>query len=377
VIRSSLFRVSGLLLIVLTTPSLPAQRGGRGGADNVPTPSAAELIVHGSVALPDGVVPRRLVRVEKLCGGRVEATTYADSRGRFSFSLGLMESGPASFGQGTSSPTTSSISGTAAVAAAQSGGASGKVVTANDVKDCSVRASLTGYHPPSLALEPVVKNQNTSLGELSFRPLGKQENSLLSATDAAVPANAKKEYEKGLDDIARSKWKDGTSAIEKAASGYAKYATAWLSLGMLQEGQKETAAAFRSYAKAIAADENFAPAYVELADLEATSGQWDKVIEHTNKAIALDPDAFGRAYYLNAMANIRLNQYALARKSVAEGRVDPDHEYPDLTYIDGVLVMTGGDDQGARKRFESYVAMAPDGTNAAQARKLLSELAPK
>jgi tetratricopeptide (TPR) repeat protein len=200
----------------------------------------------------------------------------------------------------------------------------------------------------------------------------------MSVTDGDIPKNAKKDYEKGLDNVAKSKLQDAIGAMEKATSGYPKYATAWLSLGMLQSSQNDSGPALRSFAQAMAADDKFAPPYIESAVLEAASGQWAKVAEHTNKATSLDPDSFAGAYYLNAMANIRLDQADAARKSAAEGlRVDEDHEYPDLEYIDGILLMGKSDREGARKRFQSYLDIAPNGINAGNARELLKELPPQ
>jgi len=211
-----------------------------------------------------------------------------------------------------------------------------------------------------------------------LQPFGKQQAGLLSATEGDVPKNARKDYEKGLDDVAKAKVPDAIAAIQKAASGYPKFATAWLTLGMLQS-QNDAGAALRSYAQAMAADDKFAPPFIESARLEAASGEWAKVIEHTNKAISLEPDSFAGAYYLNAIANVRINQTDAARKSIAEGlRVDEDHEYSDLEYIDGILLMSKGDNAGARKQLESYLSLAPNGTNAGNARQLLTEIpAPK
>ena len=75
------------------------------------------------------------------------------------------------------------------------------------------------------------------------------------------------------------------------------------------------------------------------------------------------------------MANVRLNQTDAAQKSVAEGlRVDQDHAYPDLEYIDGILRMSKGDSNGARTQLQAYLALDPNGINAENARHLLTQL---
>ena len=114
----------GLLLV--TSASLLAQRGGRQSSNNIPTNYFSDLVVHGSVVMQGGTASERLVRIERLCGGRVEATTYADSKGRFSFDLGVVDRGSGNYGRNTATiPDT--------------------VLSAESTKDCSVRASLLGY----------------------------------------------------------------------------------------------------------------------------------------------------------------------------------------------------------------------------------------
>ena len=168
---------------------------------------------------------------------------------------------------------------------------------------------------------------------------------------------------------------DAIAAMEKAANEDAKFASAWFSLGMLQISQRDIAGALKSYAKAIVADDKFAPPYLDMATLEANSAQWDQVIEHTNKAIALDPDSFPRAYYLNAMANIRLQKIDAALTSASEGiRLDQDHHFPDLMYIRGMLLGNKGTQWAREQRSRAYLEIAPNGENAENARDQLKTL---
>ncbi len=143
---------------------------------------------------------------------------------------------------------------------------------------------------------------------------------------------------------------------------------------MLQNARNDIDAALDSYAQAIAADDKFAPAYVELAELQAETVYWSQAAESAGKAIALDPDAFPRAYYLAAVADGRLKLLDAAEKDVAAGlRVDPDHEIPELEYLDGVIRLSKGDVLSGRAQLESYLSHAPDGMYAADARQQLGE----
>ena len=91
----------------------------------------------------------------------------------------------------------------------------------------------------------------------------------MSATDTGVSKNAKKDYEKGLDLMAVKKWPEALAAMQKAASEDAKFATAWVTVGTLQVSLNDSVDALQSYTKAIAADDQFAESYIDLAVVES------------------------------------------------------------------------------------------------------------
>ena len=274
------FWVPGLVLFFLSTVTLTAQRGKGNVLNNPPSTDTTSFVAHGSVVLPDGIIPSRIVQLERVCGGRRVGAAYADSKGRYSFDLGFIfdPRKPAAGGE-----------------------------PAENFADCFIRASLEGYRAQTVPLGPAVKNGKPLLAEIVLQPVGKT-SAIMSATDAGVSKNAKKDYEKGLDLMAFKKWAEAMMAMQKAVSEDAKFATAWVSLGTLQASLNDNDGALQSYTKAIAADDKFAEPYIDLAVLETAAAQWDKVIENTEKVISFDPDAFPRAYYLNTMANIRLKK---------------------------------------------------------------------
>jgi tetratricopeptide (TPR) repeat protein len=332
-----------ILLLTLIPRFSHAQYGSHEHSDRIGRASTPvnSFVVYGSVVLPSGMAPLRLVEVQRICAGWPRESTYVDAKGRFSFDFGEYQKVAAS---------------------------------ASDLRACSIRVSLEGYHPQEIALDSFIKAGKENLGKLVLRPMGKQAPAVISATDVEVPKNSRNDYDEGLDAAAKTKWVAAIGGIAKAAAAYPKFATAWLSLGMLQVAQKGVAAALDSYTQAIAADNKFAPAYVELAALQVATGQWSQAAESAGKAIALDPDAFPRAYYLAAAAELRLNRSDAAEKDVAAGlRVDPDHEFPDLEYLDGIMRLGNGDALRGIAQLESYLSHAPDGMNAAGARQQLAK----
>jgi tetratricopeptide (TPR) repeat protein len=350
--RARLYSMVGLTVLLAGASVLTAQRKGNGGggSGNMPTAGASDFIVHGTVVLPDAVIPGRLVAVERTCAGRSGQVVFADSKGRFSFDLGVIDHG------GTLNQN------------------SGTFNNASDLRNCTIHASISGFRTQVVELESFIKSEKGNLGELMLQPIGKQTAAVLSVTDGDVPKNARKDYDAGLDAAAKSKWPEAVAAMEKAANAYPKYASAWLSLGILEAARTNTPAALRAYAKAMEADPKFAPPYLESAVLQSAAGDWSKAIEASGIAIGLDPDAFPRAYYVNAVSHVRMNDADDAEKRAEAGiRVDTAHEIPDLEYIEGILLLSKNDVKGARKQFESYLEHAPNGVNSANARQQLAE----
>ncbi|HYA19020.1 MAG TPA: tetratricopeptide repeat protein [Bryobacteraceae bacterium] len=343
---------TALLLLLLVPASLPAQRRGGGGGRGQ---AFSNLVLRGSVLLPDGVVPHRIVRVERICGGRTSGTAFTDSKGHYSFDLDILFD-----------PMTG-------VVRSQDPGATGKN-TAGVLAACSIRASMEGFRGNAIEIAPLVKARKTEAPPIQLEPVARDQNVILSITDASAGPAAKKDFDKGLDLVSQGKFHDAIKAMEKAASEEPKFATAWLSLGMLQVSQQDLPGAMKSYAKAIEADEHLAAPYIELAVLETEAPDWAKVAEHSSKAIALDPDSFPRAYYLNTMANIRLHKTAEALKSSTEGiSVDPDHAFPDLEYMQGMLLISTGDKTRGRAQLQSYLDLAPNGDNVDNAKAQLAK----
>lgn len=94
------------LLLLLTAPRAAAQKPGSptppraaptppnptpgGPFDPLNTTPTHSLIVYGSLTLPDGSPPAQLVVVERVCEGITQVGGFADSKGRFSFDLGVL-----------------------------------------------------------------------------------------------------------------------------------------------------------------------------------------------------------------------------------------------------------------------------------------------
>jgi tetratricopeptide (TPR) repeat protein len=330
--------------------------------ESITTYDVRSFIISGRVALPDGSPPSKLVLVERVCRGITQMGGFADSKGHFSFDLGVLNRDLA---KGSTIDYQSSHQ------------LAGNQIKPEDLISCEVRASLAGYRSDSLSLTSADKSPKQQLGTIVLMPLVNGDAALTSSNDGQVPKNARRAYEKGMDAAAEAKWSEAINSFEKATSLYPGYSTGWLSLGMLQGASNNTKAALVSFRHAMDADPNFVLPYLESAIVENTIREPEKVLEYASKAIQISPGSFPIAYLLNGWANLNLRRYDEAAKSVEEGiKLDKEHHYPDLEFVAGLALLGKGDPEGAEAQLKAYLALAPFGANAAQAQRRLSLLHP-
>lgn len=302
------------------------------------TPASTETVARGQVALADGSVPQGLVQIFMIGGGAEKFIAVADSKGRFSFNPGV-------------------LSGTSCA------------------KGCELRASVEGYRSETKPLADVNPTGSTKLGKMILQPLSPDTNGLASATSAQASKGAKKAYEKGLDEAAKQSWAEAKASLLKATSAYHDYSDAWLCLGMLQQSEGDRESALKSFTESARADGKFAAPFILMAALDSLKGDWQATVEHSQKALDLNPSAFPHAYELNALGNLNLKKADAVEKSATEGlKIDTEHRYPELEYMLGVALSAKHDAEGATKHLQAYIDQSPDGPNVAQAKKVLTEL---
>lgn len=319
------------------TPPTPT-RDPNGNLKAGDSSSPGEVLARGQVALADGAVPEMLVQIFAVCGGGQKFVAVADSKGRFSFNPGIL---------------------------------SDTQVT----KDCVLRATLEGYRSETKPLAGVKPDSSTKLGKMVLQPLSADTNGLTSLTGAAANKAAKKAYEKGLDEAAKRSWPEAKASLLKATSAFPDYSDAWLSLGILQQSEGDRDGAQKSFAESARADGKFAVPWIMIAALDALRGDWQATLEHSQKAIDLNPSAFPQAYELNALGNLNLKKADEAERSAAEGlKIDTERRYPELEYLLGIVLSAKHDLDGATKHLQAYIDQSPNGPNIGRAKMALGEL---
>jgi Tfp pilus assembly protein PilF len=316
----------------------PTTRDPNGNLKADETSSNIEVSVRGQVVLADGSVPEGLVGIFAVCGGGEKFIAVTDSKGRFTFNPGVL----------------SAMTGT---------------------KSCVLRPYLEGYRSDTRPLAGVKPDASTKLGKLVLQPVSSDTNGLTSQTGAQANKGARKAFDKGLDEAAKQAWPEAKAGLLKATSAYPGYSNAWLSLGMLQQSEGDRDGAQKSFAESARADGKFAVPLVLMAALDGLRGDWQAAVEHSQKAIDLNPSAFPHAYELNALGNLNLKNADATEKSASEGlKIDTERRYPELEYLLGVVLSAKKDLDGATKHLQAYLEQSPDGPNTARAKTALEEL---
>ena len=205
--------------------------------------------------------------------------------------------------------------------------------------------------------------------------LGPAEGLMVSMTSLAAPKDAQKAFQKGREALAKGKLEDARKSLEKATSLYPKYAAAWFELGRLQLAQGDRPAARASFEAAIRADSRFLLPYVGLAVLQVAAQEWPQVEETTARAIALDPYGSARMYFYSALAKYCQDDLEGAEKDAREAeRQDKKRDIAGVWELLGSILATRQDFAGAAEQFRTYLALAPQATNAADIRAQLDSM---
>ena len=328
------------------------------------------VFLSGKVMLDDGTPPPESVAIQRICMTNPHTETYTDTKGHFSFQVGqrLGVTTDASEDMGSRPPGMGSGMGNTSTM-----GNTGGFNRSTSLMGCSLRAQLAGYRSDTVDLTNHRELDNPDVGVIILHRMGNVQGMTISATSAMAPKDAKKAFEKALNDRKKDKWDDAEKELEKATEIYPKYAAAWYDLGLVQEHQKNDEAAKKSYAQALAADSKYVNPYNQLASIAVREQKWQDVKDSTDRLLSLDPVNFPEAWFYNAVANYNLKNYEAAEKSARAGlKVDTDHSRPQMNHLLAVLLADKQDYAGAAASLKTYLQLAPNGPDAELVKKQLA-----
>jgi tetratricopeptide (TPR) repeat protein len=301
----------------------------------------------GKVVMPDGTAPPSGVVIERVCNGAARPQAYTDSRGEFSFQVGQTQDMLPDASVERSSDRSLGGMGT--------GGSLTSSQPKNDAYACDLRANLAGYRSDVINLAGRRNLDDPNVGTLTLHSYAHFEGLTTSATSALAPKDARRAFEKGLEAIKKSKVDEAQDDFLKATGLYARYASAWLELGLVYEKRERFPDARDAYAKSIAADSKFVNPYERLYMLSFAEKNWEDVAKITNQVMHLNPYDFPGSLYYNAVANSQLGKLDIAEKSAREAVQLGATQNPKVHYILGVILAKKQDFKGAAESLKTYL----------------------
>ncbi len=207
-----------------------------------------------------------------------------------------------------------------------------------------------------------------------MKRLGANEGSTVSVTWMRAPAEARKEYERGEQQLARKKWAAAAARFTKAAELYPAFAPAWSELGEARAREGKAAEAERALERAIEADPKYLKPYEQMAGLLASLKLWKESAAVAERAFALKPVEFPRVYCYHAQASLALGRVEAAEKSAREAlEIDAQGRAPEAEYFLAEALAARGDRASAMVQMKHYLERDKRGAYAEAAKKRLAE----
>lgn len=327
------------------------QVGASFGNQDSPATSTDMLILSGKVALEDGSpVPTTVILIAD-CGSEVYHLGPANAQGDFSVRVSN-----GSFDRSTSIPSESGNFGF-------------------ELAICDLRADAPGFAGRKIPLAGLTGQSGVvRIGTLVLHPTTAAAGVMISAADAAVPDRARKELEKGQKEARKGKIAAAREMFEKLALHYPKFALAWIELGRLQAQQSEANAARYSFQEALSVDQKLVVPYVELSQLALRDRHWQELADTTDKLLEIAPTPYPEFWFFNAVGNYNVRKFDRAEKSLLRGlALDPQHRFPKMEYLMGLVLETKHDYSGAAERFGNYLQFVPNAEDSPMARRQLKD----
>ena len=380
--------IAGLLLFLTVMPSW-GQKGGGGSTGSRPSaPTGGStttvpgqqplgqspqmqtpLYVTGRVLLSDTGQPApEPVSVQLYCGMNLLQVIQTDLKGYFQFVLGAGPQGNANLSAADETPM--NMPGMPGGGYPGSMGAYGGF---GNLTGCELRVAVDGYLPATHILSGPPELTTMDVGTLRLTRIAGVQGSAISVTSMLVPGKARKEFEQGDKDARNNKFKSATEHLQKAVGEYDAYAAAWNELGGVYVSTHEPDKAREAFEKAMTADPKYIPPYLNLANLQLQTQEYENAVGTAGKALELNP-SIPLANYMQAVGNFKLNRLDDAEKSAQEVEKGPHQNLPQVYALLTDIFLMKSDYPNAAAQMRAYLKAWPKGPYAPEMKKRLDQI---
>ncbi len=200
----------------------------------------------------------------------------------------------------------------------------------------------------------------------------------VSVSELHVPKKASSELDKGMESYSKGELEKAAAHFEKAVGEYPRYARAYDMLGVVaikgpdpEVGRKK---AKDFFSKAIAADDSFWPAYVDLAKVNLQDQDYAGAETLLGKALAANP-SMADAMALLATVEFANKEYDKALADVQRTHALANHQqYAEIHAMAGKVLKMQNKNSAAAMEFQFFLMEKPDSPEAGNVRKALEQL---
>ena len=164
-----------------------------------------------------------------------------------------------------------------------------------DIPIGTYRLSVSGLHFSAFDAGTVAIDSSGSKEMEVTIDSGKRANQggmtpLVGVGELNVPSNARKEFDKANELIAKKDFEKAIQRLDKAIAIYPAYTEAYNNLAVVYSRLGDSKQENEALEKALSIDDHFAPAYVNLGRVDLRTGKFSEAEAALNKANSLDPN---------------------------------------------------------------------------------------
>jgi len=311
------------------------------------------------------------VTIQSVCGSQHRNVAHSGPNGDFGFQWGNTNGVFEDASENLRLPG-NLTSGSGGSSSATGSSASGSVY--DPLSNCDLRAELGGYTSTRVSLFNHSSFDGFDIGSIVLHRVNGDEGRTVSMLSLKAPKDAKKNFDKGAEQVKTKKLADAAVSFQKAVASYPQYADAWLSLGRVQSlmGAKEDARI--SFQKSMDLDNKLVGPWQELGYLASDASRWEDAARYLDQAVRLDPVDSAMAWYFGAMANYNLGRFDVAEREIRAEMKMYQGRNPRADYLLGVILISRKDLAGGAEALRRYIAAAPTAPETETARKQLSRI---
>jgi len=198
-------------------------------------------------------------------------------------------------------------------------------------------------------------------------------NNSVAAVDLDIPADAKKQFDKASDAMARQDWPGAEERLKQATTIYPRYALAYNNLAVVYGHMNDKSHQRESLEKALTLNDHFVPALVNLAKLCFQDGDATRAETLLEGALRAEPSNAGTMMLL-AQAQLLNKHFDAAIATVHTAHSMPHQGLAVIHFIAARAFERENHPQEALVELHMFLAEEPTGARADQVRKEVTRI---